>query len=217
MFKKNTSVTGFTVGFVSRANGNDVTTGTPLGHFTLDGGAQAAIDDVTPVHKGNGQWSFNLLASEMNGDIVGLTFTHVDGITQHFTIKTDTRLVSEVPTAFENQAGMATSAEIAALPTALENQAGMATSVEIATLATSVEIAALPTLADIFTTQLNENYAAKGDAPTLEQALLLMQQKLGDFAIVGSTITVSQLDGSTPAATYTLDDEQSPTSSVRAT
>lgn len=96
MFKKNTAVTGFTFGLVSSSDGSDITTGTPVGFFTLDGGSQTAIADVSPVHEGNGQWSFDLTAAEMNGDIVGLVFTHASAITVHFTIKTDTRLVSEL-------------------------------------------------------------------------------------------------------------------------
>ena len=92
MFKKNTAVTGFVVGLTSSTDGSDITTGTPVGRYTLDGGTQAAIADVTPVHEGNGQWSFDLTAGEMNGDIVGLVFTHASAITQHFTIKTASKL-----------------------------------------------------------------------------------------------------------------------------
>ena len=95
-FKKNTAVTGFIFGLVSSTDGSDITTGTPVGYYTLDGGVQTAIGDVTPVHEGNGAWSFDILAAEMNGDIVGLTFTHASAITVHFTIKTDTKIVSEL-------------------------------------------------------------------------------------------------------------------------
>lgn len=95
-FKKNTAVTGFTVGLVSSSDGSDITTGTPVGYYTLDGGTQTAIADTTPVHEGNGQWSFDLTAGEMNGDIVGLVFTHTSAITSHFTIKTTTKLVSDL-------------------------------------------------------------------------------------------------------------------------
>ena len=51
-FKKNTAVTGFAVGLVSATDGSDITTGTPVGYYTLDGGTQTAIGDVTPVHEG---------------------------------------------------------------------------------------------------------------------------------------------------------------------
>jgi len=96
MFKKNTAVTGFSVGLVSATDGSDITTGTPVGYYTLDGGTQTAIGDVTPAHEGNGLWSFDLLAAETNGDIVALSFTHASAITAHFTIKTDTKIVSEL-------------------------------------------------------------------------------------------------------------------------
>lgn len=72
-------------------------------------------------------------------------------------------------------------------------------------------------VSDVLTTQMTEAYAADGTAPTLAQALFLIQQSIGDFSITGTTITVNQLDGTTTAATYTLDDGTSPTSRTRAT
>lgn len=95
-FKKNTAVTGFPVHLISSTDGSDITTGTPVGYYLLDGGTQTAIGDVTPVHEGNGQWTFDLTSGEMNGDIIGLVFTHASAITAHFTIKTDTKIVSEL-------------------------------------------------------------------------------------------------------------------------
>lgn len=68
---------------------------------------------------------------------------------------------------------------------------------------------------DVLNTQLTESYAADGVAPTLAQALMLIQQNLGDFSINGTTVTVRRLDGSTTAATYTLDDNTTPTSRTR--
>lgn len=73
------------------------------------------------------------------------------------------------------------------------------------------------TVSDILTTQMAEAYASDGVAPTLAQALFLIQQTIGDFSITGTTITTNQLDGSTTAATYTLDDDTNPTSRTRAT
>ena len=69
---------------------------------------------------------------------------------------------------------------------------------------------------DILTTQMTEAYANDGVAPTLAQILFLIQQSVGDFSISGTTITVNKLDGSTQAATYTLDDSADPTSRTRA-
>jgi hypothetical protein len=68
----------------------------------------------------------------------------------------------------------------------------------------------------ILTRQMTQSYAADGTAPTLAQALFLIQQSIGDFSISGTTVTVKQLDGSTTAATYTLDSSTTPTSRTRA-
>lgn len=80
--------------------------------------------------------------------------------------------------------------------------------------------AAVPTAAQIFTavltSQLTEAYAADGTAPTLAQAIFLIQQSLHEFAIVSTTRTVKKLDGSTTAATFTLDSATTPTSTTRA-
>lgn len=69
----------------------------------------------------------------------------------------------------------------------------------------------------LFTTQMTEAYAADGVAPTLAQCLCLVQQSLHEFAINGTTRTVKKLDGSTTAATFTLDSSTDPTSTTRAT
>lgn len=71
--------------------------------------------------------------------------------------------------------------------------------------------------ASILTTALTEAYGADGAAPTLAQAIFLIMQRLTEFAIAGTTITIKKLDGSTTAATLTLDDAANPTSSTRAT
>ncbi len=80
-------------------------------------------------------------------------------------------------------------------------------------------IAALNDLAasDILTTALTESYAADGAAPTLTQALYLIQQFLYERATSGTTVTVKKLDGSTTAATLTLDSGTTPTSITRST
>ena len=80
----------------------------------------------------------------------------------------------------------------------------------------SADIAAVPTVVEILTTAMTEAYAADGVAPTLAQAIFLIQQTVGEFAISGTTITAKKLDGAATAATYTLDDGTSPTSRTRA-
>jgi hypothetical protein len=69
----------------------------------------------------------------------------------------------------------------------------------------------------VLTTQMTEAYATDGSAPTLAQSLCLIQQMLGDFSISGTTLTVKKVDGSTSAATFTLNDGTSPTAITRAT
>jgi hypothetical protein len=88
-----------------------------------------------------------------------------------------------------------------------------------ASYATAASIAALPTAAEIFaavaTSALTEAYAADGAAPTLAQAIFAIQQRLTEFAISGTTLTVKKLDGSTTALVLTLNDATTPTSSTR--
>jgi len=72
-------------------------------------------------------------------------------------------------------------------------------------------------VAALLTTQMTEAYAADGVAPTLAQALFLLMQGTLEFAINGTVITVKKLDGSTTAATYSLDSSTAPSSRTRAT
>ena len=72
-------------------------------------------------------------------------------------------------------------------------------------------------VADILTTQMTEAYAADGAPPTMAQSLMMIQQMLGEFSISGTTLTMKKVDGSTSAATFTLDDGTNPTSLTRAT
>ena len=80
----------------------------------------------------------------------------------------------------------------------------------------SSELAA-SAVSEIWTTALTESYSADGAAPTPAQALFLILQALTEFAISGTTITIKKLDGSTSAATLTIDSATAPTSATRAT
>jgi hypothetical protein len=68
----------------------------------------------------------------------------------------------------------------------------------------------------VLTTAMTESYNTDGAAPTLAQALFLLISGLLEFAISGTTLTAKKLDGSTTAATFTLDDATDPTSITRA-
>ena len=57
----------------------------------------------------------------------------------------------------------------------------------------------------------------QGATGTPAEFLYLMKQAFTEFTINGTTITVKKLDGSTTAATYTMDSATTPTSRTRAT
>ena len=99
----------------------------------------------------------------------------------------------------------------------IEAQADVSTEVRLAELDAANMPAGVDAAVALFTTQLTEAYAADGVAPTPAQALFLIQQMLTEFAYAGTVNTVKKLDGTTTAATMTLDDATNPTSSTRAT
>mgnify|MGYP000573712765 CR=1 FL=1 len=68
----------------------------------------------------------------------------------------------------------------------------------------------------ILTTAMTESYNTDGAAPTPAQALFLILQMLTEKSISSTTLTVKKLDGSTTAATFTLDSSTAPTSITRA-
>lgn len=69
----------------------------------------------------------------------------------------------------------------------------------------------------VMTTQMTESYRADAAAPTIAQALCETLGHLGEASISGTTKTVNKFDGSTSAATYTLNDATTPTAITRAT
>jgi hypothetical protein len=69
----------------------------------------------------------------------------------------------------------------------------------------------------VLTTAMTEAYAADGATFTVAQALYEICQSVSEFAIADMTKTVKKRDGSTTAATYTLNSASAPTSITRAT
>lgn len=86
-FEKGKSVNGFAFALISRADGSAITSGTVNAFITIDGGVQATLVN-TPAHEGNGQWSVGITGPEMDGDYLGLLFTHTDAVPAHFSIDT---------------------------------------------------------------------------------------------------------------------------------
>lgn len=63
---------------------------------------------------------------------------------------------------------------------------------------------------------LTESYNADGVAGTLPQLLYLILAMLTELSRSGTTLTAKKLDGSTTAATFTINDASAPTSITRA-
>jgi len=86
-FLKGVGVTGFTFVLLDAGNGTAITSGTVTGKITKDGGTQGAVAGSF-THEGNGQWSVNLSATEMDADVIGLTFLHSSAIPVFKTLRT---------------------------------------------------------------------------------------------------------------------------------
>lgn len=92
---------------------------------------------------------------------------------------------------------------------------GSVTGLTAANLDAAVSSRATP--AQILTTALTESYNTDGAAPTLTQALMLLMQILSEASVASTTMTVKKLNGTTTAATFTLDSATAPTSITRTT
>ena len=78
----------------------------------------------------------------------------------------------------------------------------------------AADIAAL--VASVLTTAMTESYPTDGSTSTLSQALYLILAHLNERSVSGTTVTLKKLDGSTTAATLTINDANTPTSITRA-
>lgn len=96
MFKKNTAVTGFGIGhFINTSTGAAVTTGTPACKRTLDG-TGGACANAAAYNTDGAVWEIDLVAGDMNGDAIILSFTLTDCLPISYTIRTVTKLVSDL-------------------------------------------------------------------------------------------------------------------------
>jgi hypothetical protein len=68
----------------------------------------------------------------------------------------------------------------------------------------------------IMTTQMTQSYATLGTVPTPAQIFFEMRAILAENSVATTTVTTKQINGSSTAATYTLDDATNPTSITRA-
>lgn len=182
--------------------------------ISKDGGATAATDDVNPTEldatDAPGIYIFDVTQAETNADLMILFAKSATS-----DIKIEPVIIYTQP-----QTRDVNISQISGDSTAADNLEldydGTGYNKSNSTIGTCTTNTDMITVANILTTQMTEAYAADGTAPTLAQALFLIQQSLHEFAITGTTRTVKKLDGSTTAATFTLDDDTSPTSTTRA-
>lgn len=83
------NISGQIVAFqaVSSTDGSDVTTGSPVVYYTIDGGTQAQTT-ASAVHEGNGQWTVALTQAETNGDHIAFSFVLTGAISQTLNVYT---------------------------------------------------------------------------------------------------------------------------------
>ena len=86
-YRKGLALTGLTFVLVNKSTGAAITSGSVTTKITKDGGTQGTTTN-SAAHEGNGQWSINLTAAEMDADIVGLAMTHTSAVTLYVTLKT---------------------------------------------------------------------------------------------------------------------------------
>lgn len=142
------------------------------------------------------------------------------------TITTVTNLTN-APTAGDFTATMKTSAQTAADAAITANALVLEIEADTDTLTAGVTVTtnndktgyALTSPYDFAkgTVAVTESYNADGAAPTPIQALMMILQMLTEASVASTTLTVKKLDGSTNAATFTLNSNTAPTSITRAT
>ena len=188
---------------------------------TMKGSVTAAVPSVVSIQSGLATPT-NITAGTIT-TVTNLTNAPTSGdLTQTMKTSVATAVTAAAPTVVQIQSGLATPTNITAgTITTVTNLTNAATSGDLTATMKSSVTAIVPTAAQNFaavlTTALTESYAADNVAPTLAQAIMLIQQSLHEFAISSTTRTVKKLDGSTTAATFTLNSATAPTATTRAT
>ena len=136
--RKNT--TGQYVAFqaISKTDGSDVITGTPVVYYTIDGGTQAQTT-ATAVHEGNGQWSVALSQSETNGDHIVFSFVLTGAVTQTVNVYTLDADLTNLDVAVSTRSIFDASTDTVTTDAASRT----ASQADVSSLATSASIAAL--------------------------------------------------------------------------
>ena len=184
---------------------------------TVDGGTVNAWVGCFSIERAGGVLALTKLIKTTTDKFVFTVANQVDANAQYWND-------AQITTALETSADIvdAWETQSQADPTGFhvnvkEVNATAQTAGDIPALINALNDAPAVSVADILTTQMTESYAADGTAPTLTESLMMIQQILGDFTIIGTTLSVKGVDGSTEKATFTLDDATNPTSVTRAT
>lgn len=173
-----------------------------------DGSAFASISP-TVTDRGDGVYSIALTTTHTN--TLGALWLHITA-TGADPLDVLAQVVAELPGGPVSVAtgGIASTAFAAGAITASAIAADAITSSQLATSAVTEIVTA------VLTTQMTESYNADGAAPTIAQALCLLISATTEFSISGTLITCKKLDGTTTAATYSIDSATLPTSRARA-
>lgn len=86
-FSRGVAVSGFGGVLLDKSTGDRLTTGSVTGYIIKDG---ATVDALTNsvTHKGQGAWTVDLTATEMDADFIIIIFTHASGIARDWQIRT---------------------------------------------------------------------------------------------------------------------------------
>jgi len=199
--------------------------GNPVAPASDSAAIKAVTDKIdTALVLDGAVWQYTTNALENGPSGSGLTAAETRAALGMSSANLDTQL-ADIPTVAElnartlASAAYATASSIVTVQSSVDAVGVIVSAIKAKTdnlPAAPAAVGDIPTVANILTTQMTESYAADGAAPTVAQALFLTMQALTEFSIAGTTITIKKLDGTTPAATFTMDDDTSPTSRTRA-
>lgn len=200
------------------------------------GSVTGAVGSVTGA-VGSVTGAVGSVTGNVGGNVVGSVASVTAGVTLAANAITAAATAADFTT--EIQAGLATAAALATVDTNVSailvdtaeiGAAGagltaLASQTSVNDLPTNAELAtaldALPTAAEnataVLTTAMTESYRADGATGTLAQMQYEIIGHLGESSIVSTTKTIKKVDGTTTAATFTLDSDTAPTSITRAT
>ena len=89
--------------------------------------------------------------------------------------------------------------------------------VEAAITSATSGLASQSSVSSLLTSALTESYPTNGSTVTVAQALYVLLAHMERKSVSGTTLTTKKVDGTTTAATYTLDSATAPTSITRTT